>query len=145
MQGSQRCFGVILAFTEVQGGSARACQTPYFSQDGEQVLLLPFGGGGTAQPGSSAALFSSTRGTPVGMGTVAAQQNYVARPLAAECLPSNCSWWPLLWDFIPCLPVQSSKPPSGLEEGWHVSVCGMQGISCGHPTRPSLSGPSPYV
>lgn len=62
-----------------------------------------------------------------------------------QSLPSNCSWWPLLWDFIPCLPVQSSKPPSGPEEGWHVPVCWMQGISCGHPTRPSLSGPSPCV
>lgn len=34
-----------------------------------------------------------------------------------QSLPSICSWWPLLWDFIPCLPVQSSKPPSGPQEG----------------------------
>lgn len=59
-------------YTQVQGGCARACQMPYFSQDG---AALPFSGAGTAQPGSSAALFSSTRGSPVGNGTVAAQQN----------------------------------------------------------------------
>lgn len=121
-------------YTEVHGGSARACQMPHFSQGGEQVLLLPFSGGGTTQPGSNTALFSSTRGIvavywePLQawalllLSRIKASGNW-ACPLAAECLSSNYSWWPLLWDFIPCLPVQSSQPPPGVEEGWHMSVC----------------------
>lgn len=63
-------------YTEVQGGSARACRTPCFSQDGEQVLFLPCCSVEEEQPSQAAAQGEQVpMGTPVGMGTVAAQQN----------------------------------------------------------------------